>query len=97
MNEIYLLCMHKECITGTQLEENEKTTRTTLHMEKKRSYLLYLDFSWVSWCTCAKVANGDVNIYFSKGMCNRTSITNVIDFYESQYLHFKQIVFCITF
>lgn len=75
MNEIYLLlCMHKECITGTQLEENEKTTRTTYIWRKKRSYLLYLDFSWVSRCTCVKVANGEM--YISKGMCNRTSINS---------------------
>lgn len=85
MNEIYLLCMHKECITGTQLEENEKTTRTTYIW--KKSYLLYLDFSWVSWCTC--VLRWRMGRYIPKGMCNRTSIIiNVIDFYESQHLHF---------
>lgn len=71
MNEIYLLCMHKECITGTQYKKKMK--RRHVHMKKKTVYLLYLDFSWVSWCTCIKVANGE--IYF-EGICNKNFVYN---------------------
>lgn len=46
-----ILCMHKECITGTQLEENEKTTRTT-YIWRKTLFIVFRFFMGVMVYLC---------------------------------------------